>query len=374
VNGATETVTLRRMPHDGIQPEVVVDSRDTVHLVYFSGQPGGGDIFYIRSTDFGATFSAPVRVNSQAGSAIATGTIRGAQLAVGRQGHVHVVWNGSNLARPQGVASPGTGRPGSPMLYALSNAEGTAFEPQRNLMTRTTNLDGGGSLAADLEGRVYVVWHGNSTDGPGGEEARRVWLARSTDDGVTFGPEVPISPETTGACGCCGMRMIAGGAGAMHVLYRSAARLVNRDVHALSSSDYGRTFRDTRVHEWNISACPMTSMSLTAAGNRILGAWETNGQVFFADVGSGASAAGAPFAPIPGTGQRKHPRLAVNRRGDVLLLWTEGMAWARGGSLAWQVFGRTGKPVGAAGAAAGVPVWSFGAVAARPDGSFVVFY
>ena len=88
----------RRVPHAGIQPEAVVDNAGTLHLIYFSGEPAGGDLYYVRSRDLGATFSTPVRINSQAGSAIATGTIRGGQLALGRTGRVHVVWNGSDAA------------------------------------------------------------------------------------------------------------------------------------------------------------------------------------------------------------------------------------------------------------------------------------
>jgi len=110
-------VTLVRVPHDGIQPEVAVDARGVLHLLYFAGEPHAGNLFYVRSTDFGATFSNPVRVNSESGSAIATGTIRGGQLAVGRDGTVHVAWNGSDTATPRGILNPAMGRPGAPFLY-----------------------------------------------------------------------------------------------------------------------------------------------------------------------------------------------------------------------------------------------------------------
>jgi hypothetical protein len=76
----------------------------------------------------------------------------------------------------------------------------------------------------------------------------------------------------------------------------------------------------------------------------------------------------------PGEGKgRKHPRLAVNGRGEVLLAWTEGTGWQRGGSLAWQVFDARGKAT-EKGSALGVEVWSFGAAAARTDGGFAVIY
>src|SRR5690242_12926983 len=42
-------VALLRVPDRGIQPQVAVDSRGVVHLIYFKGDPGAGDIFYVHS-------------------------------------------------------------------------------------------------------------------------------------------------------------------------------------------------------------------------------------------------------------------------------------------------------------------------------------
>ena len=69
-------VKMVRVPDAGIQPQAAVDDKGVIHLIYFKGDPAKGDIFYVHSADGGATFSAPVRVNSQPGSAIAIGTIR----------------------------------------------------------------------------------------------------------------------------------------------------------------------------------------------------------------------------------------------------------------------------------------------------------
>ena len=367
-------VDVQRVPHGGIQPEVAIGRDGVIHLVYFTGTPGAGDLFYVSSADGGRAFSGPLRVNSQPGSAIATGTIRGAQVAAGADGRVHVAWNGSDVALPRGVPNPKTRRAGSPMLYARSNAQRTAFEPQRNLTTRTFDIDGGGSLAVDEAGTVYVAWHANDVNGDPGEDSRRAWLARSTDGGASFAPEAAAWSEPTGACGCCGMRMFAAGPGRLHLLYRSATQQINRDVFALLSTDRGQTFTGARLDEWDINACPMTSMSLAASGKRVLAAWETDGQVFFRDLtGSPVTAPQAPAGGSPGA-RRKHPRLAFGPDGSLLMVWTEGTAWNKGGSLAWRLYDASGRPSGPAGARPGVPTWSAGAVAPRLAGGFVVFY
>ena len=371
---APPAVDVQRVPHGGIQPEIAPGREGVIHVVYFTGSPTAGDVFYVSSADGGRTFSGPLRVNSQPGSAIAAGTIRGAQVAAGPDGRVHVAWNGSDTALPRGVPNPRTLRAGSPMLYTRSDARRTAFEPQRNLMTHTFDLDGGGSLAVDEDGAVYVAWHANDVKGEPGEASRRVWLSPSSDGGATFAPEAAAWSEPTGACGCCGMRLFAAGQGRLHLLYRSATQQINRDIFALLSTDRGRTFTGARLHEWDINACPMTSMSFAASGSRVLTAWETDGQVFFKDVAG--SPAATPQAPAGGSpaARRKHPRLAFGKDGSLLLVWTEGTAWNKGGSLAWQLYDAAGQPSGPAGARPGVPTWSVGAVAPRPAGDFVVLY
>src|SRR6516165_4124615 len=84
-----------RVPNGGIQPQVALDDKGTLHLVYYTGDAHSGDLFYARSKDGGASFSSVVPVN-QGDSAIAAGTIRGAQVSLGKAGRVHVAWNGSN--------------------------------------------------------------------------------------------------------------------------------------------------------------------------------------------------------------------------------------------------------------------------------------
>src|ERR1051326_7433322 len=86
--GESPKVRIFRLPVGAIQPQGTVEPAGAVHLIYFMGDPGHGDVFYIRSMDGGATFSKPIQVNSQSQSVLCTGTGRGAHIAVGRTGGV----------------------------------------------------------------------------------------------------------------------------------------------------------------------------------------------------------------------------------------------------------------------------------------------
>src|SRR5437588_6051208 len=92
--GHASHVSVMRVPDGGIQPQVAVDAAGTAHLIYYKGKESGGDIFYVREKADEKEFSKPIQVNGRPGSAMAIGTIRGAQLAVGKNGRVHVIWNG----------------------------------------------------------------------------------------------------------------------------------------------------------------------------------------------------------------------------------------------------------------------------------------
>ena len=368
----TEPVRVIPVPDNGIQPQVAVAGAG-LQLAYFAGDPKHGDVFYVRSDDFGRTFSSRLRVNSQEGSAIAIGSIRGAQIALGKQNRVHVAWNGSDTAEPRGPVNPEAGGPGSPMLYARLNDLGSAFETQRNLIQETFGLDGGGSVAADRNGNVYVAWHGKAPGAAHGEAGREVWMARSEDEGRTFAKERAVSQEPTGACGCCAMRLFADSHGVLYGLYRSATENVHRDIYLLRSADTGRTFSVARLHAWDINACPMSSMAFVEARNEVLGAWETQAQVFFTPVSRGIDAAKAAMIAPPGENpKRKYPALARNGRGETLLAWVEGAGWQRGGILGWQLFDRAGHPFVACKTRRDVPVWSFPAVFSRPDRGFTI--
>jgi hypothetical protein len=362
-------VTLLRTPHGGIQPQATVDASGAIHLVAFKGDPAAGDIFYTRLDPGADTFTPPVPVNSQPGSAVAKGTIRGAQIAIGRGGRVHVAWNGSGQARPENPNG------GTPMLYSRSDPARSAFEPQRNLMQRTSTLDGGGTIAADGKGRVLVAWHARPLDALQGESNRRMFVARSDDDGVTFSPESPAVETETGACACCGTRALLTPSGTAYMLFRAATRGTHRDMTLLASRDRGGHFEAKRVDEWALNMCPMSSSSLAEGPSGVLAAWETQGQVYVARIDPETGAFSIPVHPRGSGGNRKHPSVAVNRRGDYVVAWAEDTSFLRGGSLAWRVHDPSGKPIGETGRLdGGIPLFSLPTAVARPDGSFTIIH
>jgi hypothetical protein len=116
----------------------------------------------------------------------------------------------------------------------------------------------------------------------------------------------------------------------------------------------------------------MSSMDFAEGGGTLVCAWETGGQVYWTRISGERS--GNPIA-APGDGKgRKHPRLAVNGKGEVLFVWTEGTGWQKGGSLAYQVYDPTGRPTAETKQLPGIPTWSFASAVPRADNGFSILY
>jgi len=104
-HGATWTTPVRvhadnwvfdGCPHAG--PSVQVDSAGAVHIAWWTGKQGAAGVFYARSTDRATTFAAPVALGAAEFSAPAH-----AQLALGTEGTVVVVWDDGTVKTPKVV-------------------------------------------------------------------------------------------------------------------------------------------------------------------------------------------------------------------------------------------------------------------------------
>jgi hypothetical protein len=352
-------VTIVALPGGGIQPQAAIDDAGVIHVVYFTGKPAAGDLYYVKLRSNGAEASEPVRVNSIPGSALATGSVRGAQMSLGRNGRIHVAWHGSQPAS-------GSDQSATPVWYTRS-ADGFKFDPQRAVSGASSGIDGS-TVTADRAGHVAVAWHalGNQP----GEDHRTVYLTRSTDDGATFTAPAPATSAPVGACGCCGLRAMFDRSGILHVLYRAATGGSHRDTTWLMVD--GKTSRPPiRVHPWELQSCPMSTFALADTPAGLVAAWETAQQIYSTTLDPATGKVGE-ISAIPGNGTRKHPSVAVNRAGERLIAWTEGTGWNRGGTLAWRLTDRQGKELATESEAGPVPIW--GLVSAIPlnNGSFVI--
>ncbi len=351
--GPMPEVEVLRAPEGGSIPQVVIDGAGTLHLIYYTGSMTSGDLWHVTRAADAADWSTPHRVNSDPHGVSGLGPIDGGQLAIGPDGLLHATWFHKDPTR---------------FHYSRTDHTGL-FQPQQTLsMHDEGGVESAPTVTVDDAGNVYVFWHADPVE----DAQRRVYMAVSRENGALFDLPRAISPPAEGACGCCGLRAATDGAGVVYVSYRGAAENIRRGMRLLTSTDMGRTFADQLVDPWELNACPIATTTLSAGPDRTLVAWETDGQIYVADV----DRLDESWSP-PGEAEfrRKNATVAANDRGDVLLAWGDGPGWQSGGTLHWQVFDRTGRPRGDAGVGPSpIPARSVPTIAVRADGSFVLVF
>ena len=121
---------------DSFIPQLAVDERGAVHVVWPDRTPGFYDIFYARRSGDG-TWSSLQKISNN------SDTSESPQLAIDRSGTVHVVWSDS---------TPGNWE----IFYARRSSDGAWSAPED--ISNTPDSSWTPQLAVDESGAVHVVW------------------------------------------------------------------------------------------------------------------------------------------------------------------------------------------------------------------------
>jgi hypothetical protein len=333
---AAERVRVVSPPEQGEVPDAEIDRDGTIHIAYVVGE----NAYYASSRDNGETFSAPIRINSEAETVHPPHMYRGPDLALGSMGRVHVIWYANAYQRKLPQDQWG-------VFYSRLDPEKRTFAPSRNLNhTPSDNY----SLAADAKGNVAVVW-----------TADQMFVTSSHDNGETFPSTEAVAVAQ--ACECCATRALFSPDGSLLIDYREKGNNM-RDMHLLSRSPTEKDFRKQKVSStpWQINACPMTGTFVSTAKNGLLTAWETKGQVFYART-----------TPAKG-GQPKEIKVAPQGKWPIALEAPDGsvlISWKSGSTVWWRLFDSKDTPTGAAQSKPGSNANRHAGVVTR-DGNFLL--
>jgi hypothetical protein len=335
---AKPTVHVVQAPDQCLVPDVVVDTKGVLHMVYGLAHHA----YYVRSTDNGAAFTSPVKVNS-------TGTVetkmgeRGPKLAVGTDGSIHVVWVDE--------WAPGVK---TFVRYSRSLDGGKSFEALKTL-SAMSGVDGA-TLTADGKGHVLAFWHVMVDPKPEVKAATWLHTTRSTNNGAAFGPteKVNITNLSGLACSMCMMRARTGADGSVYLAFRSAEASI-RDFYVLKGHPTENRFTALRVNQdnWNINYCPICGPELTLTPNgQSLCAFMTRRRVYWAVGDAGMTGFRMHVATPTSEEDELYPSAVANRNGAILFIWQVGPMAVKGtATVKWAQYDEDGRPTGDAGTA-----------------------
>ena len=151
-------------------PQIGVDHSGDINVVWQDDTPGNLDVFFSRSTNGGASFSAPTDLSNNSGASIFP------EIAVDDVGNINIVWEDTT------ALNSGT-------LFTRSTNGGATFSPLQNL-SGNTGISQFPRIAVDSGGKINVVWENNA---PGNFD---IFFSRSADSGANFSAPKNLSNST----------------------------------------------------------------------------------------------------------------------------------------------------------------------------------
>ena len=319
----------------------------TVAAVWTASTNDTSDVYISVSTDGGATFSAPARVNDIEGDARASGE-QAARVMVGYRNAVHVVWP----AKPGGQTV---------IRHSASKDGGRTFSPAETIAGASlTGARGWQAAALGYDGGVQVVWLDGRNAAPmthaHGKGASKSAFAKATARPRRSSESVggPMRPDggprqdifhaswksdsrpvehliQANVCFCCKTAVVASGE-KVYTAWRHIYPGSLRDIAVARSMDNGATFGPPiRVSEdgWKIDACPDDGPAMAADGHDgIHIAWPTlvagdtpRKGIFYSTL------RGDSFAPRvrldAGDADPAHPQIAADHHTNTAVVWDE---------------------------------------------------
>jgi hypothetical protein len=305
---------------------------DRVAAAWAATASTGTDVYAAFSSDGGAHFGAPIRVNDVAGDANAGGE-QPPRIVV-RDRQVAVVW----VSKRDGAAA---------IRVAKSTDGGATFAVARTITPPgLTGARGWESAALSDDGALHAVWLDgrNATSAPAHEHHDHAPMRQDIYHAIWRGNDAPSETAVaTNVCFCCKTAIVSRGQ-EVFVAWRHLFPGGIRDIAVARSRDGGATFSaPVRVSEdnWKIDACPDDGPGLAIDASNVLHVvWPTLAHDPSGDriaiFETSSTDGGATFAPRrrvdTATGSAAHPRLAVGADGPAVV-WDE---LAEGERRAWM--------------------------------------
>jgi hypothetical protein len=309
----------------------------TVAAVWTATRDGSANVYLATSSDGGATFSSPRRVNDIDGDAGATPEQppRAVFSGSGASTTLTVIWSKRDPGPQQSRRDV--------IRMSRSTDGGRTFSPAR--FTHDPNFSGARgweSLAVGANGRVHAVWLD-------GRDAERKIAEHAKQSGMPHKGQPPqdiyhstIAPDgritesliATGVCFCCKTAVAVDARGVVYAAWRHIFPGSMRDIAFAISRNGGGSFDPlVRVSEdkWELNGCPEdgptlavdTAGTIHIAWATVVDAGEPEKALFYATSRDGKTFSARARLPVAAAAMPGHPQLTLTPDGGVAIAWDE---------------------------------------------------
>jgi hypothetical protein len=266
-------------------PSLTVSANNTLYLTYIMTSNNKTNLYLTQSSDYGKSFSEPVRVNTNDNNSVTSGQHSTMPLKTGPNDEIYVIWQFHDSS-PEALKDYLPGEyPPSYLKFARSIDGGKPFEQEITLAQNETKSEKAfQSLSVSSNNTLYIPFLDSAASFSIGYPSS-IKMLRSNDGGKSFEQSKLIDSN---ACVCCPTDSVIDDSDALYVLWRKTynntlandeANRIIRDIAITQSIDGGSSFSDpTKVADdnWIFPYCPDAGPSMAFDGKgRLHVIWAT---------------------------------------------------------------------------------------------------
>ncbi len=281
-------------PGESKYPAIAVDSYNNIHVVLFDDTPGNNEIYYMRSTNGGVTWSLPTRLTWTSSYS------ESPAIAIDCYNDIHVVWV--------------EGTPGNAEIYYQQSPDGGATWSKIQRLTWTSGASDCPAITIDSSNKIHVVWHDYT---PGAPE---IYYKKSPDGGTTWSATKNVS-LTSGHSYTPAIAPDSGNA--IHIVWHDFTN-GPAEIYYKKSPDGGTTWGASKRLTWTLGDSASPAIALDS-GNNIYVVWkdETSGksEIYFRKSASGGATWGVAQRLTWNSGWSEKPELAIDSGNAIHIVW-----------------------------------------------------
>jgi len=296
--GTNWTMSTRLTWNSGTSwyPDIIADYFGNPHVVWADTTPGQEEVYYKKSTDGGATWTAIKRLTWNSGNS------RFPMIAFDSYGNLHVVWFDNTSGNEE-------------IYYAKSTDGGNKWTTSRRL-TWTAGTSNRPTIVVDCYNNLHVFWFDDTP------ENYEIYHKKSTDGGTTWTANQRLTwTEGSSMVADCAVDSLNN----LHLVWFDWTP-GSPEVFYKKSSDGGAHWTANKRLTWNAGNSGAARIAVDSSNNPHV-VWQDNTsgsyEIYYkkSTDGGGTWTAGQRLTWI--SGDSNYPVLAVDPSGVVHVVWSD---------------------------------------------------